>query len=70
MLAPARLPHIAVVVGSNRRESINRKLAHGLVRLGAGKFNATFVRIDDLPMYNQDNEGDLPRYGYPDPKDA
>jgi len=54
------LPRIAVIVGSNRRDSINRKLAVALVRLGAGKFEATFARIDDLPMYNQDNEGHLP----------
>src|SRR6266566_2411217 len=54
------LPRIAVIVGSNRRESINRKLAVALVRLGAGKFETTFARIDDLPMYNQDNEGALP----------
>jgi chromate reductase, NAD(P)H dehydrogenase (quinone) len=54
------LPRIAVIVGSNRRDSINRKLAQALVRLGAGKFEASFARIDDLPMYNQDNEGDLP----------
>src|SRR5215469_12403994 len=54
------LPRIAVIVGSNRRDSINRKLAQALVRLGAGKFDASFARIDDLPMYNQDNEGNLP----------
>jgi NAD(P)H-dependent FMN reductase len=54
------LPRIAVIVGNNRRDSINRKLAQSLVRLGAGKFEATFARIDDLPMYNQDNEGHLP----------
>jgi chromate reductase, NAD(P)H dehydrogenase (quinone) len=54
------LPRIAVIVGSNRRDSINRKLAVALVRLGAGKFEATFARIDDLPMCNQDNEGALP----------
>jgi chromate reductase, NAD(P)H dehydrogenase (quinone) len=52
-------PRIAVIVGSNRRDSINRKLAHALAKLGADKFDATFVRIDDLPMYNQDNEGNL-----------
>jgi len=54
------LPQIAVIVGSNRRVSLNRKLAQALVRLGAGKFDAKFVRIDDLPMYNQDNEDNLP----------
>jgi chromate reductase, NAD(P)H dehydrogenase (quinone) len=56
----APLPRIAVIVGSNRRDSINRKLAQALVRLGAGQFDASFARIDDLPMYNQDNEGNLP----------
>jgi len=53
-------PCIAVIVGSNRRDSINRKLAHALARLGADKFDASFVRIDDLPMFNQDLEGNLP----------
>ena len=54
------LPQIAVIVGSNRRKSINRKLALALIKLGAGKFDAKIVRIDDLPLYNQDNEGNLP----------
>ena len=49
-------PTIAVIVGSNRKESINRKYAQALVKLGVDKFDATFVRIDDLPMFNQDNE--------------
>jgi len=54
------LPQIAVIVGSNRRESINRKLAQALIKLGAGKFDAKIARIDDLPLYNQDDEGSLP----------
>jgi chromate reductase, NAD(P)H dehydrogenase (quinone) len=54
------LPQIAVIVGSNRRESINRKYAQALVKLGAGKFDAKFARIDDLPMFNQDNEANMP----------
>src|SRR3984885_10096374 len=57
---PTPLPEVAVIVGSNRRESINLKLAQALVKLGAGKFGAKIVRIDDLPIYNQDNEGNLP----------
>jgi len=60
MTAQAALPQIAVVVGSNRRDSINRKLARALARLGTGQFEAYFARIDDLPMYNQDNEANLP----------
>ena len=51
---------LAIVVGSNRCDSINRKLAEALVRLDAGRFDTGFVRIDDLPMYNQDQEQPLP----------
>ena len=52
---------IAIVVGSNRRDSVNRKLAQALARLGASKFDVVFARIDDLPMYNQDLETELPQ---------
>jgi chromate reductase, NAD(P)H dehydrogenase (quinone) len=45
--------NLAVIVGSNRRDSINRKLAHALAKLGAGSFEANFPRIDDLPMFNE-----------------
>src|SRR4051794_9362651 len=51
---------IALIVGSNRRESINRKLAQALAKLGSDKLDFKFVQIDDLPLYNQDNEGNLP----------
>lgn len=51
---------LGVIVGSNRRESINRKLAHALAKLGADAFEAKFIQIDDLPLFNQDNENPLP----------
>lgn len=51
---------LGIVVGSNRRESINRKLAQALARLGGGAFEARFIQIDDLPMYNQDLEQPVP----------
>jgi chromate reductase, NAD(P)H dehydrogenase (quinone) len=51
---------IAAIVGSTRRDSINRKLAEALARLGADRFDFTFPRIDDLPLYNQDLEAALP----------
>jgi chromate reductase len=47
-------PRIAIVVGSNRRESINRKLAEALGKL-VPQFDVSFVRIDDLPMFNLDD---------------
>jgi len=52
---------LGLIVGSNRRESINRKLAQGLAKLGADTFDATIIRIDDLPLYNQDLEAALPK---------
>lgn len=52
---------LGIIVGSNRKDSINRKLAHALARLGGDAFEARFIRIDDLPMYNQDNEQPLPQ---------
>jgi chromate reductase, NAD(P)H dehydrogenase (quinone) len=53
-------PQIAVIVGSNRKDSLNRKLARALIGLGAGRFDAMILRIDDLPLYNQDHETPLP----------
>jgi len=52
--------NVAVVVGSNRRDSINRKLAWAFAKLAADKLAVTFIRIDDLPMYNPDLESPLP----------
>ncbi|MGX5734675.1 NADPH-dependent FMN reductase [Bosea thiooxidans] len=51
---------LAIVVGSIRRESINRKLAEALAKLGSDAFEPFFVRIDDLPLFNQDLEADRP----------
>jgi chromate reductase, NAD(P)H dehydrogenase (quinone) len=52
---------IATIVGSNRRESINRQLALALMRLGADDvFEFRLVQIDDLPMYNHDLEASRP----------
>ncbi|MBI2307427.1 MAG: NAD(P)H-dependent oxidoreductase [Rhodocyclales bacterium] len=47
---------IAVVVGSLRRESINRKLADALVRLAPPEFSFRQLQIGDLPLYNQDDD--------------
>ena len=48
---------IAVVIGSLRRESFNRKLADALVKLGPADFSFQHVHIGDLPLYNQDDDG-------------
>lgn len=51
---------LAVVVGSNRRESINRKLAEAMARLLPAHIEVSYPQIDDLPMYNMDLEGERP----------
>jgi chromate reductase len=48
---------IAVVVGSLRKDSFNAKLAAALARLAPKEFSFRTVRIDDLPLYNQDDDG-------------
>lgn len=47
---------IAVIVGSLRKDSLNRKLAEGLIRLAPQDFSFAFVRIGDLPLYSQDDD--------------
>ena len=47
---------IAVVIGSLRKDSINRKLATALAALGPQDFSFEHLRIDDLPLYNQDDD--------------
>jgi chromate reductase len=47
---------IAVVVGSIRKESINKKLARALEKMLPAGYAFKHIRIDDLPLYNQDTE--------------
>jgi chromate reductase len=47
---------IGVVVGSLRRDSFNRRLADAVKSLAPSDFSFTDVRIDDLPLYNQDDD--------------
>ena len=48
--------HIAVIVGSLRRDSFNRKLADAVVKLVPPEFSFKQVQIGDLPLYNQDDD--------------
>src|SRR5687768_15614995 len=49
---------IAVLVGSLRKESFNRKLADALARIAPRDFEFNQLRIDDLPPFDQDGEAD------------
>lgn len=48
---------IAVIVGSLRKESFNRRLADAVIRLAPAEFSFKQLKIDDLPLYNQDDDG-------------
>ena len=47
---------IAVVVGSLRKDSFNRKLASAIVKLAPPEFSFKQAQIGDLPLYNQDDD--------------
>src|SRR5688500_944103 len=47
---------IGVVIGSLRKKSINRNLAHALIKLAPPDFTCKELRIGDLPLYNQDDD--------------
>ena len=47
---------VAVIVGSLRKESFNRKAAHELIALAPSDLAAEIVEIGQLPLYNQDDD--------------
>ncbi|MGC9195442.1 MAG: NADPH-dependent FMN reductase [Syntrophobacteraceae bacterium] len=47
---------IAVIVGSIRQDSFNRKLANAIVALAPPEFSFQFLQISDLPLYSQDDD--------------
>jgi chromate reductase len=49
---------IAVVIGSLRKESFNRRLANAVAKLAPADFRFTHLEIGDLPLYDQDEEAD------------
>lgn len=48
--------NIAMLVGSLRQDSINKRLAEALTRLAPAEFSFTQSEIGDLPLYNQDDD--------------
>lgn len=55
-----RMKKIAVLVGSNRKESVNLSLARALEKLAAGRLAFDHVDLSALPMYNDDDVADFP----------
>ncbi len=52
------MTHIAVIVGSLRRGSLSRRLAHALLSVAPAGVTGAEVPIGDLALFNQDFETD------------
>jgi chromate reductase len=52
---------IAVLVGSLRKESFNRKMANNLISLSPPSLKLEILEIGQLSMYNQDLDGAPPK---------
>ena len=52
---------IAVLVGSLRKESVNRKIANELIRLSSDGLDMEIVEIGNLQHYNEDTDENPPK---------
>src|SRR5688572_25514367 len=52
---------VGAIVGSLRHDSINRRLFEAMVALAPPGMDLYEIAIAQLPLFNQDLEGDLPR---------
>lgn len=52
--------NVAVIVGSLRKESINRRVANALIELAYASLKLEIVEIGQLPIYNQDEDAKPP----------
>lgn len=53
--------NVAVLVGSLRKDSFNRKLANAMIMLAPASLKLGIVEIGKLPLYNQDFDPDPPQ---------
>lgn len=51
---------VAVLVGSLRKDSYNRRLARAVEKLAPGELSFQHIEIGNLPLYDQDFDGDYP----------
>ena len=51
---------IAILVGSLRKDSLNRKVARSICALRNNDLDCSMVEIGDLPLYNQDSDANPP----------
>ncbi|RZJ01415.1 MAG: NADPH-dependent oxidoreductase [Brevundimonas sp.] len=51
---------IAIVVGSLRKDSVNRRIARSICAFSSDMLDCAVVEIGDLPLYNQDSDASPP----------
>ena len=51
---------VAIIVGSLRRDSLNRKMAKALIAMAPASLELEIVEIGALPHYNQDDDANPP----------
>jgi chromate reductase, NAD(P)H dehydrogenase (quinone) len=51
---------IAIIVGSLREGSLNRKVAHSICGIRGDNLDCSLIEIGDLPLYNQDLDSTPP----------
>ena len=51
---------IAIIVGSLRKDSLNRRVAQSLCAFAGERLNCDIVNIGKLPLYNQDSDDSPP----------
>ena len=52
---------IAIIVGSLRKDSLNRKVARSICAIRDDNLDCSMIEIGDLPLYNQDLDGSPPQ---------
>ncbi len=53
---PHHVRHVALIVGSLRAESFNRKIADYVCQIAPQRWQISEIEIGDLPLYNQDRD--------------
>ncbi len=51
---------IAIIIGSLRKDSLNRRVARSICALRNDNLDCSMIEIGDLPLYNQDLDSDPP----------
>jgi chromate reductase len=53
--------NVGILIGSLRKDSLNRKLAKALIAMAPAELKLEIVEIGDLPLFSQDFEADPPQ---------